>query len=349
MLMRAPDGHRSILFVVSLRRAWSVTARVCGVLVLFLVLPAAAVMLLGRDAWLPLNTWPAINTRPLAGWDRLSEEIAADYNCDIPGWPDSGRYGPVTEENLPWFYEEPFELRRIRRQAGASRLVTAFRITIKDPLFDEAFNVAHGARLLAGSLVAPGEIFSLNTKIGPYTSARGYRLGPAYVNGAVVPSEGGGVCKVAAALYNVAILGDLPVTERHAHSMVVPYVPPGRDAAVTFMGKDLRIVNDKEHALVIWAGMVDQSLFLAVYGQYSPPQVEWQQEILHRQEPPVVRHPNPELAPGKERVIITGYPGVTVHTRIVVTYPDGRWEQRDLGVDSYRPLPRLVEYGPSAH
>lgn len=170
--------------------------------------------------------------------------------------------------------------------------------------------------------------------------------GPSYVGNRIVPSVGGGVCKISSTLYNVAVFANLPVRERHPHSMLVPYMPPGRDATVSYGVYDFRFQNTTGRPIVIWADTRGDDLYIAFYGGVPPPRVRWEQEILSRQPTWEVRRPNPELAPGTEKVVVQGAPGVTVRTWVVVDGPDGRSRRRDLGVDTYRPMPRVIEYGP---
>ena len=61
----------------------------------------------------------------------------------------------------------------------------------------------------------------------------------------------GGVCQVSSTLYNAARLANLTILERHSHSHEVTYVPKGRDAAVVYGEKDLKIRNDREGAVLI--------------------------------------------------------------------------------------------------
>ncbi|WP_238472951.1 VanW family protein [Desulforamulus profundi] len=97
----------------------------------------------------------------------------------------------------------------------------------------------------------PGKIFSQNNTIGPYTSYKGYQTGPTYAGCNVTRTVGGGVCKIASLLYNVATLSDLKVIMRSPHSMTVPYVSPGQDATVFYGVKDFRFINDTEGPVVI--------------------------------------------------------------------------------------------------
>ena len=84
-------------------------------------------------------------------------------------------------------------------------------------------------------------------------------------------------------LYNVAVYAGLTVVERHPHSMIVPYVPPGRDAAIATGHKDFRFRNDTDAPLLLWAGMRGTALYIAFYGRHVAPRVEWGQRALENQ------------------------------------------------------------------
>lgn len=255
-------------------------------------------------------------------------------------------YGAVAEQNLPWHGQFPERLAELQRQTGAEHLIAAFRTTLPNPLWDERSNVAQAAQYLSGTVLQPGEAVSLIGVIGPFTAARGYGDGPGYAGNRVVPTDGGGVCKIATAVYNAAVHSDLTVLERKPHSMLVPYVPPGRDAAIATGSKDVRIRNDNDTPVVFWAGMEDTTLFVAVYGQHERPLIEWfhEESDRHRAEP--IRRANRDLPSGTEQRVIEGYDGVTIRTWIVIKRTDRPDERRDMGVDTYRPLPGVIEYGP---
>ena len=52
---------------------------------------------------------------------------------------------------------------------------------------------------------------------------------------------GGGACKIATSLYNLVVLTNQEVIERHNHSMPINYVPYGQDATVAYGVKDLNL------------------------------------------------------------------------------------------------------------
>jgi vancomycin resistance protein VanW len=269
-----------------------------------------------------------------------------DCPCCMVTASSSGHklYGYVPEEELPWFAEPPTRLMQLQEEFGTKDLVTAFRTILPDPLYGEEENIAVAASYIAGIVLLPGKTVSLNRIIGPYTKERGYREGPTYIGTRIVSTVAGGVCKIASTLYNVIIASDLQVVERHPHSMMVPYVPPGRDATVAWGAKDFRFRNNRDTPVVFWALSTGKILYIAMYGQFVPPQVEWHHRELHRQPTWTVKRASHDLPKGATR-LIEGYDAVTVKTWITVTYPNKPSERRDLGTDHYRAMPHILEFG----
>lgn len=253
-------------------------------------------------------------------------------------------YGSVLEHELPWYENSNIDLNDLRLKYGANRFVSAFRTTLPDPIFQEEHNVQMAISYLSGTIIQPQAVFSLNKAIGPRTKQRGFGNGPIYTSGTITTALGGGICKVATTMYNVAIYSDLPVIERHSHSMLVPYVPAGRDATILWGAKDLKFINNRNHDLIVWGELHDSTLYIALYGQYDPPLVEWYSEELNKTPTWTIRRRNSQLEPGETR-LTEGAEGLTVKTWIYIDYPHRPLVQKYLGVDSYRPLPNYLEFG----
>ncbi len=112
--------------------------------------------------------------------------------------------------------------------------------------------MANGCRLINGTLLYPGDEFSTCDTVTPFTQQNGYYLAGSYLNGKVVDSLGGGICQVSTTLYNAVLLSELEVTERYNHSMIVTYVRPSADAAISdSSGKDFRFVNNTDYPIYI--------------------------------------------------------------------------------------------------
>lgn len=128
-------------------------------------------------------------------------------------------------------------------------------------------NVANAARLINGSVVYPGETFSVHDAISPMTEENGYYAAPSYNNGEVVDSIGGGVCQVSTTLYNAVLLAELEIVERSPHSMVVTYVKPSMDAAIAGDYKDFKFRNNTDVPIYIEGGTVSGTIYFRLYGE----------------------------------------------------------------------------------
>lgn len=266
----------------------------------------------------------------------LSENAPANVSNQA-GPPVSS--GPVVD--VPWLNDESFQ--KAQAQYNTPVQLAAFCTVLHDPLPGEEHNVHRAAEILAGTVVKPGKIFSMNNTIGPYKGPKGFQAGPVYIGSELRTTVGGGVCKMASTLYNVAILSNLPVVERHPHSMPVPYVPLGQDATVSTGVADIRFKNDRPTPILIWSQGVDNRLYVAFYGQEPAPVVEWHHEILEKYSTRVVYRHNPSLPKGTEKVVVQGMDGALVKTWITIKNGDGTTIVKQLGVDSYKPLPTVVE------
>lgn len=128
-------------------------------------------------------------------------------------------------------------------------------------------NIQTAAGKINGSLIYPGEEFSVYDVITPMDAQHGYALAGSYENGTTVQSYGGGVCQVSTTLYNAVIRAELEITERFAHSMIVSYVDPSSDAAIAGTYKNLKFKNNTEAPVYIEGYTVGRDLYFTVYGQ----------------------------------------------------------------------------------
>lgn len=83
---------------------------------------------------------------------------------------------------------------------------------------DRVQNIRRATELINGTVVMPGEEFSVEQATLPYTEENGYVAGSAYENGQIVESIGGGLCQVSTTLYNAVLYAELEVTRRAPHS-----------------------------------------------------------------------------------------------------------------------------------
>ena len=132
---------------------------------------------------------------------------------------------------------------------------------------NRAANLDNAARLINGTVLLPGEEFSTSEKLVPFTAENGYATASAYSNGKVVDSIGGGVCQAATTLYNAVLKAELEVTERYNHSMIVSYVEPSMDAAISEGYKDLKFKNNTGVPVYIESYTSGRTIYYKIYGE----------------------------------------------------------------------------------
>lgn len=112
-------------------------------------------------------------------------------------------------------------------------------------------NIILSCRQINGKILNPGEVFSFNQAVGPRTEQTGYQMAAIFAGKKVVQGIGGGICQTVSTLYNVVLEANLPVVERHPHSLKVAYVAPERDATVSWGIADFKFKNTSDFPLTI--------------------------------------------------------------------------------------------------
>ncbi|MFV0318733.1 MAG: VanW family protein [Microthrixaceae bacterium] len=126
-------------------------------------------------------------------------------------------------------------------------------------------NIHTIADRIRGTLIAPGETFSVNDLTGPRTRDKGYVAAPAIVNGEHVQDVGGGVSQFATTLFNAAFFAGLPIPEYKMHSEYISRYPYAREATMFYPSVDLKITNDTPYGIVIWPTYTDSSITVQLW------------------------------------------------------------------------------------
>ena len=250
--------------------------------------------------------------------DKLTNDLSDEMSADI--------VGVVTPAKIK--YED---LIVIKDELGAK--TTAYAAGS-----NRGQNIALAARKINGSVVMPGEIFSVDETIRPYTPENGYLPDGAYKDGQVVQEYGGGVCQISSTLYNAVLWSELTVTQRAPHSMVVSYLPYGMDAAIAEGYKDLKFMNNLEHPIYIEAITSGGKLTFRIFGcEYRPSnrKVEYIAQTLEEEYVEDKNIYDPNLLPSESRTEGSRHPRVKA-TLTKNVYIDGKLvESTLLHTDKY--------------
>lgn len=126
-------------------------------------------------------------------------------------------------------------------------------------------NIAVAAGNINHMMILPGQEVSINAAFKPRNSANGYKSAGAYSGGKVIEAIGGGICQVSSTVYNAAMNAGLTITERHAHSMPVHYLPLGMDATISSGSKDLKFRNDYAFPVFIETSVQGKDVTVNIY------------------------------------------------------------------------------------
>ena len=130
--------------------------------------------------------------------------------------------------------------------------IASYTTKIQDTDKNRVYNITLASEKLDGHIVAPNTEFSFNNKMGNMGAADGYKKALGFdSNGNKIKVYGGGICQISSTLYNAVMAANLKVTERHAHSRRVYYVPKGKDATVFSGGPDFKFINTLQNNIMI--------------------------------------------------------------------------------------------------
>ena len=141
--------------------------------------------------------------------------------------------------------------------ADAKKLKIKERVSSFSTFFPYAayrnINQGRAAKLIDGTILEPGETFSLNDTVGERTTANGFTTGTVISGGVFREELGGGVSQVATTTYNAAFFAGMVDVEHHPHAFYISRYPVGREATVYFGNLDLRFRNPTKYGVLIKA------------------------------------------------------------------------------------------------
>ncbi len=136
------------------------------------------------------------------------------------------------------------------RKLGINEVVSSFTTAFPHAEYRN-INQGRAAELVNGTVLKPGETFSLNGTVGERTAANGFTKGYMISDGVYKEDFGGGVSQVATTLFNAAFFAGLEDVEHKPHSFYIDRYPIGREATVAWGAVDLKFKNDTPYGILI--------------------------------------------------------------------------------------------------
>lgn len=234
------------------------------------------------------------------------------------------------------------ELQRVQDVLGS------FHTNFSSSAAGRAQNVKNGCAKIDGTVVYPGEQFSVYEEVSPFDAENGYELAGSYENGTTVQSYGGGICQVSTTLYNAVILAELQIDERYNHSMIVNYVKPSMDAAIAGTSKDFKFTNNTDAPIYIEGYTSGGELYFNIFGEDSRPSnrvVTYVSETLSQTNPGVTLQADGGHPIGYVGQVQSAHTGYTARLWKVVTV-DGVEESRtEFNSSRYNPSNKILAVG----
>lgn len=207
-------------------------------------------------------------------------------------------------------------------------------------------NIHRIADLIDGTVVLPGEVYSVNETLGPRTESNGFKAAPTIVAGEMDDTIGGGISQFATTLFNAVLRGGYEIIERQPHSVYFNRYPMGHEATLSFPKPDLIFKNDTQSGLLIKTHYTQTSIRVSVYGDNGGRVVKTEiSKPFDSIEPTLEYIPDPAMSPDEEKVEQKGDYGFTVYASRTVQEPDGS-EKNESRKVIYKPRPRRLVVHP---
>jgi vancomycin resistance protein YoaR len=128
-------------------------------------------------------------------------------------------------------------------------------------------NIGQAARNVNGTLLLPGETFSMNDVMKERTEKNGYTVGFVVGSGGVFAEDlGGGVSAATTTVWTGAFFAGLERVSTQAHSIYISRYQPGLEATVAWGLFDMKFKNDTPNAVFITTAMTDTSMSVTFWG-----------------------------------------------------------------------------------
>ncbi len=224
-----------------------------------------------------------------------------------------------------------------------TEVAASFSTNFNNGQVDRSTNIRLAADIIDGRILMPGESFSFNRFVGRRTAKGGFKSAGVFVNGRKEYDIGGGICQVSTTLYNAAVFADLKIKTRSNHSRPVPYVPLGRDAAVSYPNPDLVFENNYDFPIALSASVGKGTIEFRILGQKVPgKEIRITQGGVSTEANGVKYVQDDTLGYGVEKVIESGSSRRSVNA-YKITLQDGVEVKREtLNTSFYRGSPRII-------
>ncbi len=222
------------------------------------------------------------------------------------------------------------------QQLGVTQVIAIGHTSYYGSPKNRMANIDVGVGRYNGLLIAPGEVFSFNEKLGPVDGAHGFLKELVIKPEGTIPEFGGGLCQVSTTAYRGALYAGLPIIERSPHSYAVGYYSQigghGIDATIYPGARDLRFKNDTPGSILLQAYTEGSEVYFIYYGTSDGRQVKLEGPMISNRNSiagaDIVE--TDTLPPGVKKTAENAHMGLDTLWYRYITLPDGLTSREEI-------------------
>lgn len=198
-------------------------------------------------------------------------------------------------------------------------------------------NIGEAARRINGTILMPGDTFSMNDTIKERTEANGYTKGFVVGEGGIFDEQlGGGVSTATTTMWTAAFFAGMERVKTVAHSIYISRYQPGLEATVAWGIFDMKFKNSNPYPVLITTAMTNGSMNASFWGTKVYDKID--AEFSKR------RHKIPFDTVYDPTDKCLGQPGVDGFWITVdrVFYKNGAEVKREPITTHYKPAPHVI-------
>jgi vancomycin resistance protein YoaR len=126
-------------------------------------------------------------------------------------------------------------------------------------------NIGIASEKINGTILEPGETFSMNGVVGERTPENGFVKGYVIEGGRLVEDYGGAVSTITTAMWHTAFYAGMTRVEQRAHGFWISRYVAGLEATVSWGYLDLKFRNDTPYGVYIASSLTDSTVTITMW------------------------------------------------------------------------------------
>ena len=268
-----------------------------------------------------------------AGTDGIAIDASSTMQAITASWPASSTFPLIVqkvESKLAGVDPE---------RLGIKELLGVGKSNFSGSPVNRRKNIAHGIAMVNGTMIQPGETFSMIKTLGAIDGEHKWLPELVIKGNETKPEFGGGLCQIGTTAFRGALASGLPIVERQNHSYRVRYYEPaGTDATIYDPKPDFRFLNDTAAPILINAYSKGDEVVFEFWGtRDGRTVVQTKPRIFNIVAPPPTKTVETlDLKPGVKKCTETAHAGADAEFSYTVTYPNGEVKS-EMFKSHYRP------------